>query len=95
MIANISFLFYDCNFEILEACNTPLEKYFQDLFSCILKASKFLNHQLVNPKNKIVFIWQVQIKVVKRTAMDKQLQLSFTMFSTSEGGAIFPYALGR
>jgi hypothetical protein len=36
------FLFYDGNFKILGACNTPLERYFQDLSSGILKAPKFL-----------------------------------------------------
>jgi hypothetical protein len=30
------------------ACNTPLEKYFQNLSSGILKAPKFLKFQLVN-----------------------------------------------
>ena len=44
------FWFYDCNFEILGACNTPLEMYFQDLPSDILKAPKFLKFQFVNPK---------------------------------------------
>jgi hypothetical protein len=28
----------DCKFENLEACNTPLERYFQDLSSGIFKA---------------------------------------------------------
>jgi hypothetical protein len=29
------FWFYDCNFETLGACNTPLERCFQDLSSGI------------------------------------------------------------
>jgi hypothetical protein len=37
-----SFLFYDCNLEILGACNTPLVRYFQDLSRGIFKASKLL-----------------------------------------------------
>jgi hypothetical protein len=36
--ANLFFWFYDCNAEILGACNTPLERYFQDLSSSISKA---------------------------------------------------------
>jgi hypothetical protein len=33
-----------------------LEKYFQDLFSGVLKAPKFLIFQLVNQKNKFTFV---------------------------------------
>jgi hypothetical protein len=51
--ADFSFLFYNCNFKILGACNTPLERYFQNLSSGILKAPKFLKLQLVNQKRKI------------------------------------------
>ena len=47
------FLFYNCNFSILGACNTPLERYFQDLSSGILKAPKFLKPQLENPKIQV------------------------------------------
>jgi hypothetical protein len=39
------FWFYDCNFEIMGACNTPLERYFQDLSNGILKAPEFLELQ--------------------------------------------------
>jgi hypothetical protein len=52
MTADFSFWFYDCNFELLGACNTPLERYFQDLSNGILKAPKFLKLQLVNQKKK-------------------------------------------
>jgi hypothetical protein len=48
--------FYDCNFEIPGACNTPLERYSQDLSSGILKAPKFLEFQLVNQENKSAFV---------------------------------------
>ena len=65
------------------ACNTPLEKYFQDLPSGIFKAPKFLKSHLVNKKNKYAFVWWLQIMVVKRTAMEKRLQFFFTMFSTT------------
>jgi hypothetical protein len=51
--ANFSLLVYDCKIKILGACNTPLERYFQDLSSGILKASKFLKLQLVNQKKQI------------------------------------------
>jgi hypothetical protein len=34
--------FYVCNFEILGACKTPLERCFQDLSSDILETPKFL-----------------------------------------------------
>jgi hypothetical protein len=34
------------------ACNTPLERYFQDLSGGISKAPKFLKIQLVNQKEK-------------------------------------------
>ena len=34
--AHLFFWFYDYNFEIMGACNTPLESYFQDLSSVIL-----------------------------------------------------------
>ena len=37
----------DCNFEIMGACNIPLERYFQDLSSGILKSPEFLKFQLV------------------------------------------------
>ena len=46
------FLFYECNFKILGACNTLLERYLQDISSGILKAPKFLKLQLVNPQKK-------------------------------------------
>jgi hypothetical protein len=52
-LAAFSFLFYNCNFKILKACNTLLEEYFQDLSSGILKASKFLKLQLVNQKTNL------------------------------------------
>jgi hypothetical protein len=35
------------------ACNTPLERYFQDLSNGILKAPKFLKLQLLNQKKQI------------------------------------------
>ena len=35
------------------ACNTPLEKYFQDLSSCKLKTPEFLKLHLVNQKKQI------------------------------------------
>ena len=38
------------------ACNTPLERYCQDLSSSILNAPKFLKFQLVNQKNKSTFV---------------------------------------
>ena len=44
------FWFYDYNFQILRACSTPLERYFQDLSSGILKAPKFFKLQFVNQK---------------------------------------------
>jgi len=34
--------FYNCNFEIMGACNTPPQRYFQDLSSGILKAPQIL-----------------------------------------------------
>jgi hypothetical protein len=52
MTADLFFGFYDWNFEIMGAYNTPLEKYFQDLSSGILNAPKFLKFQLLNQKNK-------------------------------------------
>jgi hypothetical protein len=45
------FLVYDCNVGMLGACNTPLERCFQDLSSTILKAPKFLTFELVNYNN--------------------------------------------
>ena len=39
---NCIFIFYNCNFEIMGACNTLLERYFQELSSNILKPSKYL-----------------------------------------------------
>ena len=51
------FGFYDCNFEILGVCNTPLERYFQDLPSGILKTPNFLKFQLVNQKNKSAVVY--------------------------------------
>ena len=45
------FLFCDCIVKILGACNTPLERCFQDLSNGILQAPKSLKLQLVNPKN--------------------------------------------
>jgi hypothetical protein len=56
MTADLFFWFYDWNFEILGACNTPLERYFQDLSSGILKAPKFLKFQLLNQKNKFAVV---------------------------------------
>jgi hypothetical protein len=41
---DLYFWFYDCNFEILGAYNTPLERYFQYHSSGILKAPKFLKN---------------------------------------------------
>jgi hypothetical protein len=35
------------------ACNTPLERYFQDISRGMLKAPKFLKFQLVNQKKQI------------------------------------------
>ena len=35
------FIFFNWNFEIFWACNTPLERYLQDLSNRILQASKF------------------------------------------------------
>ena len=32
--------------------DTPLERYFQDIYDGVLQAPKFLNFELVNPKNK-------------------------------------------
>ena len=49
-------IFCSCNFKILEACNTPFERYFQDLSNDILKAPKFLKFELVNQKNKFVVV---------------------------------------
>jgi hypothetical protein len=54
--AIFSIFFYDYNFKILGACNTPLERYFQYLCSSIAKAPKLLKLQLVNKKNKFVVI---------------------------------------
>jgi hypothetical protein len=45
---NLFFWVYDCNFEIMGACNTPLERYLQDLSSGILETPKILKFQLVN-----------------------------------------------
>jgi hypothetical protein len=56
MTADLFFGFYDYNFKNLGAFNTPLERYFQDLPSGILKASKFLKFQLVNQKAKSAFV---------------------------------------
>jgi hypothetical protein len=42
------FLFHDSSFKLFGACNTPLERCFQDLSSGILKAPKFLKFELVN-----------------------------------------------
>jgi hypothetical protein len=38
------------------ACNIPLERYFQDLYRCILKSPKFLKYQFGNQKNKYAFV---------------------------------------
>jgi len=51
------FWFYDCNFEIMGACNTPLERYFQDLSSGILTAPKLLKFQLINQENKSAVVY--------------------------------------
>jgi hypothetical protein len=50
--ANYSFLFYDCTFKILGACNAPFERCFPKLSSGILKAPKFLKLQLVTQEKK-------------------------------------------
>ena len=50
MTVDLLFGFYGCNFEIRGACNTPLERYFQDLSTGILKAPNFLQFQLVESK---------------------------------------------
>jgi hypothetical protein len=42
--------------KIMGACNTPLEKYFQALFSDILKVPKFLKFELVNQEEKNAFV---------------------------------------
>jgi len=52
----IFFWFHGYNFEILGTCNTPLERYFQDLSSGILKTPKILNFLLVNQENKNAFV---------------------------------------
>jgi hypothetical protein len=52
-IAYLFIWFYNNNFEILGACNTPLEMYFQDISSGIVKAPKFLTFQLVNQKKNM------------------------------------------
>jgi hypothetical protein len=44
--------------------------YVQDLSSAISKAPKFKKIQLINKKNKFIVVQQVQVRVVKRTAMD-------------------------
>jgi hypothetical protein len=36
----------------LGACNTPLERYFQDLSSGMLETFKFLQFELINQKKK-------------------------------------------
>jgi hypothetical protein len=55
-IADFSFWYYDCKIENLGACNTPLERYFQDLSSGVLKASKIIKIQLVN-QNKFAVVF--------------------------------------
>jgi hypothetical protein len=87
-IAYLFFWFYNCNYEILGARNT-LERYFQDLYSGILKAPKFLKFQLVDQKYKFAFVWWLQIKVIKRTTMGKQLRFFFTMCFTSDLSGIW------
>jgi hypothetical protein len=68
--ADLIFWFYDCNFEIQEACNIPLERYCQDLSNGILHAPKFLEFQFVNHKTNLQ-LFSDCIRVVKRTAMGK------------------------
>jgi hypothetical protein len=38
---------------MLGACNTPLERYFQEISSNLLKAPNFLKFHLVNQKKQI------------------------------------------
>ena len=74
------FCFYTCNFEILGACNTPLERYFQG----IIKKPKFLKFQLVNPK-KIAFLLLTTNQGGQKDRNGKTtMLLFFTMFSTSD-----------
>jgi hypothetical protein len=56
MTADLFFWFYDSKFKILGASNTPLERYFQDLSSGILKSPKFFKFQLLNQKTKSAVI---------------------------------------
>ena len=56
-LMQICFLgFYECNFEIMGACNTPLERCFQDLSRGILKSTKFLKFYFVNQKNTYALV---------------------------------------
>jgi hypothetical protein len=46
------FPFCNCNFWNLGACNTLLERYFQDISNGILQAPNFFLKKLVDQKNK-------------------------------------------
>jgi hypothetical protein len=47
---DFSFFFCDYNFNYIGACNTPLERVFQDISNGILQAPKFQKFQMVKPK---------------------------------------------
>jgi hypothetical protein len=51
--AYLFFWFYNCNFEIMGACNTQLERYFQDLSNITLKAPCILKILVGKPKKQI------------------------------------------
>ena len=74
----------NCDFRYFWACNIPLERSGKYFSNGISHAPRHLNLQLQNEKYFFVVGMWLQIMVVKKTAMEKQLRFFFAMFSTSE-----------
>ena len=63
------------NFDFLGTYNTPLEIWVQKAHILQIPAAK--------PINNSPIVWQLHIRVIKRTAVEKQLWFFFAYFSTN------------